>query len=160
DFLQPGLFDRWVNDQFHALPGSGIASAGASAGTSESNEGSPVHHRVLAHACQVAAGVKDCRSYTHRGGKLRQRRGQRKTCMFATTACWLIALASLEQVADAPALEKKTYTYKTVGDTKIEADVYRPNDATARPVLVWIHGGALIMGSRSGVPRDLLDLCR
>jgi acetyl esterase/lipase len=80
--------------------------------------------------------------------------------MVATTACWLIALASVAGVADAPALEKKTYTYKTVGDTKIEADVYRPNDATVRPVLVWIHGGALIMGSRNGVPRDLLDLCR
>jgi acetyl esterase/lipase len=27
-------------------------------------------------------------------------------------------------------------------------------------VLVWIHGGALIVGSRSGVPRQLLDLAR
>jgi len=27
-------------------------------------------------------------------------------------------------------------------------------------VLVWIHGGALIMGNRSGYPRELLDLCR
>jgi acetyl esterase/lipase len=26
--------------------------------------------------------------------------------------------------------------------------------------VVWIHGGALIMGSRAGVPRELLDLCR
>src|SRR5262249_58321917 len=56
--------------------------------------------------------------------------------------------------------EKKTYTNKTAGDTKIEADVYRPKDATVRPVLVWIHGGAMVMGSRGGVPRDLLDLCR
>jgi acetyl esterase/lipase len=27
-------------------------------------------------------------------------------------------------------------------------------------VLAWIHGGALLMGSRAQVPRDLLDLCR
>ena len=27
-------------------------------------------------------------------------------------------------------------------------------------MLVWIHGGALIMGSRNGVPKQLLDLCR
>jgi acetyl esterase/lipase len=57
-------------------------------------------------------------------------------------------------------LMKKTYVYKTVGETKIQADVYRPDDAKVRPVVVWIHGGALIMGSRTGVPRQLLDLCR
>ena len=30
----------------------------------------------------------------------------------------------------------------------------------ARPVVVWIHGGALIMGNRHSVPRNLIDLCR
>lgn len=59
-----------------------------------------------------------------------------------------------------PAFEKKTYTFKTVGDVKIEADVYRAADSKARPVLVWIHGGALVMGGRNSVPRDLLDLCK
>jgi len=29
-----------------------------------------------------------------------------------------------------------------------------------RPVVVWIHGGALIMGNKNGVPKNLLDLCR
>jgi acetyl esterase/lipase len=58
------------------------------------------------------------------------------------------------------ALPKTTYTYKTVGKTKIEADVYRAADKKVRPVLVWIHGGALIVGSRTSVPKDLLDLCR
>jgi acetyl esterase/lipase len=47
-----------------------------------------------------------------------------------------------------------------VGPTAIQADVYRPEDTKVRPVLVWIHGGALIMGNRGGVPRQLLDLCR
>jgi acetyl esterase/lipase len=54
----------------------------------------------------------------------------------------------------------KSYTYKTVGDVKIQADVYRATDETVRPILVWIHGGALIMGNRSGVPKNLLELCR
>ena len=55
---------------------------------------------------------------------------------------------------------KKTYVYKTVGETKIEADVYRAADAMVRPALVWLHGGALIVGNREQVPRQLLDLAR
>jgi hypothetical protein len=47
-----------------------------------------------------------------------------------------------------------------VGELAIQADVYRADDAEVRPVLVWIHGGALIMGSRGSVPKNLLDLCR
>ena len=45
----------------------------------------------------------------------------------------------------------QTYTYKQVGDLEIKADVYRADDETLRPVVVWIHGGALIMGNRSGI---------
>lgn len=62
--------------------------------------------------------------------------------------------------AEAPAWQKKTYVFKTVGDTKIEADVYRPDDTAARPVVVWLHGGALIVGSRTSVPQQLMDLCQ
>ena len=44
-----------------------------------------------------------------------------------------------------------TYTYKTVSDCHIKADVYRPA-ITAAPTaaIVHIHGGALINGSRRG----------
>jgi acetyl esterase/lipase len=58
------------------------------------------------------------------------------------------------------AFTKKTYVFKTVGDVKIHADVHRAADTQVRPVLVWLHGGALIMGSRTGVPKNLLDLCK
>ncbi len=58
------------------------------------------------------------------------------------------------------AFVKRTYTYKTVGPTTIEADVYRADDWQVRPVVVWLHGGALIVGSRAGPPQRLLDLCR
>jgi acetyl esterase/lipase len=68
--------------------------------------------------------------------------------------------ADAQSVGVKPALVKKTYTFKTVGDVKIQADVYRADDDVRRPVVVWIHGGALIMGSRTGVPKNLLDLCR
>ena len=51
---------------------------------------------------------------------------------------------------------KQTYIYKTVGDCKIKADVYRMPGDEVRPALLWIHGGALIMGQRGFVPRDQL----
>src|SRR5262249_44724864 len=69
-------------------------------------------------------------------------------------------LANCVLAADPPALVKSSYTYKTVGDLKIQADVHRPADTKIRPVVVWIHGGALIMGNRAGLPKNLLDLCR
>jgi len=46
---------------------------------------------------------------------------------------------------------KTTHTFKTVGECEIKADVYRRAGDEARPVIVWIHGGALIVGSRSAV---------
>jgi acetyl esterase/lipase len=51
---------------------------------------------------------------------------------------------------------KKTYTYKTVGKCEIKADVYGVSEGKARPVVLWIHGGALIMGHRGQIDRDLL----
>jgi acetyl esterase/lipase len=55
--------------------------------------------------------------------------------------------------------DKRTYVYKKVGNCEIRADVYRPSAHSARtPVIVWIHGGALIMGSRASINRQQLDL--
>ena len=51
--------------------------------------------------------------------------------------------------------QKATFTYKRVGDLEIKADVYRPAGDAVCPVLLWIHGGALIMGDRGGVDRRL-----
>jgi acetyl esterase/lipase len=62
--------------------------------------------------------------------------------------------------AEEPSFVKQTHTYKAVGKVEIQADVYRADDARVRPVVVWLHGGALINGSRNSVPRQLLDLCR
>jgi acetyl esterase/lipase len=83
----------------------------------------------------------------------------------ASVACLCIAAGVLllpagpARAADPP-LPKSTHTFKTVGDLKVQADVYRADDTAVRPVVVWIHGGALISGNRQSVPRNLLDLCR
>jgi acetyl esterase/lipase len=48
-------------------------------------------------------------------------------------------------------IRKATHVYKSAGGVSIRADVYRAADDAVRPVVVWIHGGALIMGHREGV---------
>lgn len=53
-------------------------------------------------------------------------------------------------------IEKKTFTYKTVGNVEIKADVYPAQGKGPHPVLVWIHGGALISGERGGIDRSFL----
>src|SRR5947208_5360195 len=75
----------------------------------------------------------------------------------------LFCVAALGSARAAEPLEpfgKKTHTYKTVNDIAIQADVYRFGDDKVRPAVVWIHGGALIVGSRRDVPTQLLDLCK
>src|SRR5688572_3381557 len=50
------------------------------------------------------------------------------------------------------AIEKQTYTYKTVDGCLLQSDVYVTQPLAPRPVLLWLHGGALIAGSRSSLP--------
>ena len=61
---------------------------------------------------------------------------------------------------ESPTFSKKSYTYKSVDGLDLQADVYRNEDTKIRPAVVWIHGGALIMGSRASVPPQLLELCK
>jgi acetyl esterase/lipase len=75
--------------------------------------------------------------------------------LFSSALAWLLCPAGSASAAE---LHKQTHVYKQVGDTKIKADVYRPADKKKRPVLVWIHGGALITGSREGVSGRLRRL--
>ena len=57
-----------------------------------------------------------------------------------------------------PADSPETHVYKSVAGLEILADVHRSADNLIRPVAVWIHGGALIMGRRQSVPRLLRDM--
>jgi acetyl esterase/lipase len=54
----------------------------------------------------------------------------------------------------------ETVAYKEVGGLSIFADVYRVPRWAERPVVVHVHGGALMMGNRGEVPPWLLDACR
>ncbi|TKJ32269.1 MAG: hypothetical protein CEE38_23470 [Planctomycetes bacterium B3_Pla] len=62
-----------------------------------------------------------------------------------------LVLSGLLTDAVAGDVRKQTYTYKRVGDLEIKADVYRADDEKVRPVVVWIHGGVLIMGGREWI---------
>ena len=50
----------------------------------------------------------------------------------------------------------QTFVYKRVGNLSIKADVHRADDSVLRPLVVWIHGGALICGHRGGIDGRLL----
>src|SRR5687767_10814335 len=82
----------------------------------------------------------------------------RATAMIATKSCLILPLFLLALSAAAED-KKMTHTYKQVGDLKILADVY-PAAGEKRPVVVWIHGGALINGHRESVPGWLVEACR
>lgn len=71
----------------------------------------------------------------------------------------LCIAATSAQAAAAGVVAPRSVVYKTADTVKIEADVYRPKDRVLRPVVVWIHGGALMMGSRTSVPRNLREFC-
>src|SRR3989454_11772110 len=71
--------------------------------------------------------------------------------LLAAPACLLIA------TADEPTV--KTYTFKTLDSIHLQADVHRPPGDALRPVVVYIHGGALMMGDRkmTSKPGSLLE---
>ena len=71
--------------------------------------------------------------------------------------CVVSAAAS----ADEMSITKQTFTYKTFDKStnQLQADVFRPTDDKVRPVIIFIHGGALMMGGRgqSTKPGSLFD---
>lgn len=67
----------------------------------------------------------------------------------------------LAPFADEVSATNQTFTYKTFDKTtnQLQADVYRSPDDKIRPVIIFIHGGALMMGGRgqSTKPGSLFD---
>ena len=61
-----------------------------------------------------------------------------------------LAALSLPWIAFADDPTAKTYTFKTLDSqtNHLQADVHRPPGNAVRPVIVFIHGGALMMGGR------------
>jgi acetyl esterase/lipase len=68
----------------------------------------------------------------------------------------LAAATTLDRPADAAETAAETFTYKTVGNCPLKVDVHGATRGNPRPLAVWIHGGALIMGDRRGIDRTLL----
>lgn len=52
---------------------------------------------------------------------------------------------------------EQTFIYKTVGNCEIRADVHRPLDNAPCPAILWLHGGALILGDRRTLSPDQLE---
>lgn len=79
--------------------------------------------------------------------------------MFHPSTCTILilifALNALERADGQTKMEKRSVTYRTVDQHSIQADVYRLPGTEVCPVIVWIHGGALIMGGREGVPNPI-----
>lgn len=46
----------------------------------------------------------------------------------------------------------KTYTFKQTKVLDLKVDIYRPAGAGRSAVIMWIHGGALILGGRASLP--------
>jgi acetyl esterase/lipase len=64
------------------------------------------------------------------------------------------------QSSGVASFSRTVQTFKMIGDLELKADIHRHETSTKRPVIVWLHGGALIMGTREGVPQQLLDLAK
>jgi acetyl esterase/lipase len=56
-----------------------------------------------------------------------------------------------------PSFTNRTVAYKIVGNCALQADVYRSSDSRVRPLIFWIHGGALIGGYRGDISPEQLQ---
>jgi acetyl esterase/lipase len=48
-------------------------------------------------------------------------------------------------------ISKTVYTYKAINNCEIKADVYSSTDLVIQPLVIWMHGGALIWGNRESI---------
>jgi acetyl esterase/lipase len=62
----------------------------------------------------------------------------------------VLLVAPVASTSEPPA----AVTYRTVGRLGIQSDVFRPDGPGPFPVVLWIHGGALVFGDRRMLPRD------
>ena len=75
---------------------------------------------------------------------------QNTVSILGLTLC-LLFLSSDSIFAQKQKTTLTTFTYKKVNDLEIKLDAHRLADKKVRPLAVWIHGGALINGGRSGI---------
>jgi acetyl esterase/lipase len=68
----------------------------------------------------------------------------------------MILINNLISADDNFQYSNNTFTYKIVDGHEIQLDAYYNLDDEIRPVIIWIHGGALIFGSRNWLPKEQL----
>ena len=78
--------------------------------------------------------------------------------MFLVSIACLCPTSLGQQPATPPLTAKTTVAYRQVNGHEILADVWRPATDQVCPVIVWIHGGALIMGHREGIHPKVREL--
>ena len=54
--------------------------------------------------------------------------------------------------------QRRTYVYKSVPGCEIQADVYATDTTRKKPVVIHLHGGALVSGSKNSIPPYLRPL--
>jgi len=81
---------------------------------------------------------------------------ERRTFLGASVLSMVSIASTAERLAHGAELTRETFTYKSANKCPIKADVYKASHEERRPLAVWIHGGALIMGDRRGIDRTLL----
>src|SRR5262245_57395259 len=82
----------------------------------------------------------------------------RRRFLAATAGCCALAAADLTLAQTSKDAAVTTITYKRVKDLEIKADILYPAGSGPFRPLVWIHGGALIMGNRIGIDGRLKKL--
>ena len=80
----------------------------------------------------------------------------------ATFLAWSSRAADVPSPAPPPGLPEGArmqlnIAYVPNGGERQTLDLYLPATGTNWPLIVWIHGGALIMGNRNGVPSHLAE---
>lgn len=55
-------------------------------------------------------------------------------------------------------IKKDVHTYKVANNCEIKADIYSLNDDVLRPVIMWMHGGALIFGNRESIRPEQVEM--
>lgn len=63
-----------------------------------------------------------------------------------------IATTAAAFVQGAPSSQPQTYIYKKADGCEIKLDVFGVPSSGLKPVAIWIHGGALILGARKKSP--------
>src|SRR5690349_1623630 len=78
--------------------------------------------------------------------------------VFCVSIFFLLLVRGYSQPVEKTIKPTKVFSYKTIGKVQIKADFYSTaGNSNLQPVIIWIHGGGLIFGSRSDIPNEQLE---